>query len=54
MREGAVIGSGAEPEPWAEGVGAGVAADAAHHGRKELLLLLLVDAAVLMVGGGHG
>jgi hypothetical protein len=39
---------GAVPEPWAEGVGSGVAPDVAHHRREELLLLIRVS------GGGHG
>jgi hypothetical protein len=50
-REGAadeMDGGGAVPEPWAEGVGSGVAPDVAHHRREELLLLLRVS------GGGHG
>jgi len=37
---------GGVPEPWAEGVGAGVAPDVTHHRREELLLLLCVC-------GGH-
>ena len=38
--EKGVVDGGGVPEPWAEGVGAGVAPDVGHHRGEELLLLL--------------
>lgn len=43
------------PEPWAEGVGAGIGADVAHHRRQEVFLLVAAAAAAVLLGGRrHG
>lgn len=57
--EGEAIRSGRErervPEPWAEGVRAGIGADVAHHRRQEVFLLVAAAAAAVLLGGRrHG